>query len=109
MLKKICLQPTSILQTKELLSKEGSSVVGRMFLEELDLHRYGMVNCTISLSKTYYTPGENISFAVEILNQTSITLNKILVDFISIEEYDVTGREKDCSKTVTKKVPHMVI
>ena len=105
MLRKTCLQPTTITQTKELLLKE-TSPTGEF--EELNFNRYGIVKCTVALSKTYYTPGENISLALVILNQTSITLNKILIDLISVEEYDVTGRDKDC-KTITKEVIYMVI
>ena len=115
-LKKTCLQPTTISQTKDLLFKKG------YYNDKLDMSDPAplssilstsqqscskVVRCTISLQKYYYTPGEQISIDVSVLNEASITLDKILVELISIEEYDATGRGKDC-KTVIKETRQMV-
>jgi hypothetical protein len=115
-LKKTCLQSTTISQTKDLLLKKG------YYYDEVDTSEQAplssilstsqqscskRVRCTVSLPKHYYTPGELVSIDVSILNEASITLDKILVELISIEEYDATGRGKDC-KTVIRETRQMV-
>ena len=66
----------------------------------------GSIFTTMSLPKSYYTPGDSISFMITIENHTSTKIEQVLVDLVSIERY--TGRGQNGSKTTKKETVHMV-
>ena len=100
------MQPTTILQTTDLPLKILNSANEES--DEKKPIQCENVKCTVSLIKHYYIPGEPLILNLSIVNHASFALDKIIVEFVSIEEYDVTGRGKDC-KTVIKGTTHMVI
>ena len=97
-IERICLRPTTKSQTVLLTTERKPS------LDERKVG--GSIFTTISLPKSYYTPGESISFMITIENHTSTKIMEVLVDLVSIEKY--TGRGENGSKATKKETVHMV-
>ena len=65
------------------------------------------VKCSVSLPKYYYIPGDQITVDVSIINNSSLTLEKVMIEFVRVEDYDFARRGKDC-KAVTMETILMV-
>ena len=107
LLKSTCSKPAKALQSTNLntIDIEKEEVDAK---EKSEMVQPKEVKCTVSIPTYYYVPSDQISLALSIINNSSMNLKIVTVEFVSVEEYDVARRGKDC-KTVVVETTHMVI
>ena len=106
LLKSTCSKPAKALQSTNLnavdIENEGVDAS-----EKSEVSQPEEMKCSVSIPTYYYVPGDQISLALSIINNSSMNLKIVTVEFVSVEEYDVARRGKDC-KTVVVETTHMV-
>ena len=103
LLKKTCSQPATTLQSTDLKLKD-SVQVGDDAEEKYKISPSEGVKCSVSIPKYYYTPGEQITVDVSIINHSSVSLENVRVEFVRVEDYDVARRGKDCKAVITETI-----